>query len=176
MKQLLGAVAVVSMLAACSGSAPAPAAAPQAGTAQDVAAIGKMFDEYAAAWKASDAARIGKLYADDAIILPGDHVAETGLPAIVKYNQDFFDEYTPATFDITQQETQITGDLAYNRGAFTFSAMPKKTGGQPVSDRGKYIVILRRQADGTWKWSRDIDCSDGMPAAAAAAPAVKTQG
>ena len=173
MRQVFGMVMIASMLGAASGCAQAPATAPPGNNAQDSAAIATTFDEYAAAWKAADAGRIGKLYTDDAIILPGDHVAETGLPAIVKYNQDFFDQYTPTAFDITQQETQIAGDLAFNRGVFTFSATPK-AGGQPVSDRGKYIVILRRQADGSWKWSRDIDCSDGMPAAATVAP--RTQG
>src|SRR6266550_4213662 len=105
MRQSTTVVIVASIMTLVGSCAPAPDRSQT--TSADSAAIPKTFDEYAAAWKASDAARIGKLYADDAIILPGDHPAETGVGAIVKYNQEFFDQYNPTAFDITQLETQI---------------------------------------------------------------------
>ncbi len=162
-------VAATIGLAACKpAEAPHATQAPQAthDPQTDKTAISATLDEYAAAWKMSDAQRIGRLYTDDAIILPGDHVAETARAAIAKYNQDVFDAYVPKTFEITQQETEISGDLAYNRGTFSFSADSKDPKGKPISDHGKYIVVMKRQPDGSWKWTRDIDNSDGSAAPA----------
>src|SRR5437762_10200984 len=58
---------------------------------QETAAITKIFTDFATAWNAGDADRIGSFYADDAIILPGNHQAESGRDAIVKFNKDFFE-------------------------------------------------------------------------------------
>jgi uncharacterized protein (TIGR02246 family) len=165
---ILVATAAVGLAACRPALAPGTASGPD--PQADQRAISATLDEYAAAWKVSDAQRVGRLYTDDAIILPGDHVAESGRAAIIKYNQDVFDAYVPKTFDISQQETQISGDLAFNRGTFSFSADAKDPKGKPVSDRGKYIVIMKRQVDGSWKWTRDIDNSDG-PAAVPGEPA-----
>lgn len=42
--------------------------------------------------------------------------------------------------------------------------MTPKTGkGKPMSDKGKYIVVLQKQADGSWKIVRDISNSDLPP-------------
>jgi ketosteroid isomerase-like protein len=32
--------------------------------------------------------------------------------------------------------------------------------GASVEDHGKYLVILKRQSDGSWKMARDMDNSD----------------
>ena len=173
MKQLaaVGLVVLIAGPGACARGAPPE---PAVDVAQDKVAIGKTLEEYAAAWKVSDAPRLGRLYTEDATILPGDHVAENGVAAIVKYNQEFFNQFTPQTFDISPQESEVVGDWAFSRGAFSFSAQPK-AGGPPLSDRGKYIIILKRQADGSWKWLRDMDNSDGMTAPAATSSAVKSE-
>jgi len=156
-------VAALALTTSCKGSSPQPSRDSN-GTDADRAAISATLNAYAAAWKASDTASLVALYTPDAIIMPTDHVVERGAAAIGNYNKAFFDEYTPGDFVINQEETQISGDLAFNRGSFSFSATPK-AGGALIQDRGKYVVIMARQADGTWKWTRDIDNSDGMPAA-----------
>jgi uncharacterized protein (TIGR02246 family) len=139
-------------------------------TEADKVAIGKTMDEYILAWKAADAGRIAQLYSDDAVILPGDHPAESGRAPITKYNQDFFDEYTPNTFEISTKDREIEGNWAFDSGSYSFTATAKK-GGKPLEDHGKYVVIMKRQGDGSWKWFRDIDNSDGPPT-----PAPSTKG
>jgi uncharacterized protein (TIGR02246 family) len=128
----------------------------------DSAAIAKTFAEYVSAWKASDAGRIANLYGDDAVILPGDHPAENGRAAITEFNKSFFDQFAPGSFEISAEDTKIIGDWAFEDGAYSFTAMPK-AGGKQISDRGKYLVVLQRQNDGSWRWFRDIDNSDSPP-------------
>jgi len=160
LEQKLAIAAVLAvLLGGCAGT-PVKEEKPSADA--DKAVIGKTLDEYIAAWKAADAGRIALLYSDDAVILPGDHPAESGRAPITKYNQDFFDEYAPNSFEISSKDREIDGDWAFDSGSYTFTAAAKK-GGKPLSDVGKYVVIMKRQGDGSWKWFRDIDNSDGPP-------------
>lgn len=128
----------------------------------ELAAIEATFTEYISAWKAADAARIASLYCDDAVFLPANHSAETSRPAIMKINKNFFAEFTPGSFEISMEDRILAGDWAFERGTYQFTAMPND-GGQLVADRGRYVVILQRQADGSWRWLWDMENSDGLP-------------
>lgn len=55
---------------------------------------------------------------------------------------------------ITNKEARIAGDLAFSRGIFTLSMTPK-AGGETIKLSGKYLTILEKQADGSWKIARD---------------------
>jgi ketosteroid isomerase-like protein len=44
--------------------------------------------------------------------------------------------------------------------------------GKPVNDRGKFLEVWKKQADGKWKCTMDIWNSD-LPASAPAAPEKK---
>ena len=55
---------------------------------------------------------------------------------------------------INNEEVQIAGDWAYSRGVFTLSLTPK-AGVETTKFEGKYLSILKRQADGSWKVARD---------------------
>lgn len=163
MKPLACAALVVLLMA---GNACAPAASPpepKATVEQDMAAIEKIRSDYTSAWKAGDADRIANLYGDDAIALPGNQPTASGRSAILKFNKDFFDQFTPGSLDLGPQETKIIGDWAFDRGTYTVMAT-SKAGGQPMNDQGRYLVILQRQADGSWKVARDMDNNDHPPA------------
>jgi uncharacterized protein (TIGR02246 family) len=154
-----GLLALAMMLSACGRMSEQT---PKLNLDADSAAIAKTFAEYVSAWKASDAGRIANLYCNDAVILPGDHPAENGRAAITKFNKDFFDQFLPGSFEISAQDTKIIGDWAFEDGAYSFTAVPM-AGGKQISDRGKYLVVLQRQNDGSWRWFRDIDNSDSLP-------------
>ena len=46
------------------------------------------------------------------------------------------------------------GDLAFARGTYSFTIVPE--GATPITDRGNYVEIWRKGADGVWRISRDI--------------------
>ena len=54
------------------------------------------------------------------------------------------------------------GDTAIEVGSYTLDIQPE--GGNLITDIGKYVVVFKRQADGSWKLATDIFNSD-MPAA-----------
>jgi ketosteroid isomerase-like protein len=52
-----------------------------------------------------------------------------------------------------------TEDLAYARGAYT-ATRTDAASQRPVTAKGKYVVVYRKQADGHWKAIHDINNRD----------------
>jgi uncharacterized protein (TIGR02246 family) len=139
----------------------------------DPAVIDKVRNEFIAAFNAADVAKIVAQYTDDAVIMPTQQPALTGHAGIEEYNKKLFGAYS-AKITITPVETKVFGDRALDRGTYTMELTPK-AGGAPMKDEGKYLVLLQRQADGSWKVTHDIDNSSLPAAPGPAAPAPKTE-
>ena len=69
--------------------------------------------------------------------------------------QPSFDLFYMRNMIINTGEVRILGDWAYSHGMYTFDLVPK-AGGETMSISGKFLDILKRQADGSWKMA--IDC------------------
>jgi uncharacterized protein (TIGR02246 family) len=150
-------VGTAMLTVGCGGGTPE-----QAATAPpDPAPINELRANYLAAYNAGDAAAVAALFADDAISLPDHHAALQGRAAIQEYLEGIFSQYS-TTMTITPVDTEIQGDLAHEHGTYTIQVTPK-AGGETVNDDGKYVVILKRGADGAWKIHHDIDNSNRMP-------------
>jgi ketosteroid isomerase-like protein len=96
------------------------------------------------------------LYAENATLLPPNHGIVQGRAAIRAY----IDSFPPLTrFTAAPIEIDGRGELAYLRGTYQMTFAP--TGNQPErQDRGKFVEIRRKQADGTWLIVVDIFNSD----------------
>ena len=127
----------------------------------DVEAINSLRDEFIALDNASDAAGLASLYANDAVLMPPNEAAVTGKQAIESWFQNTFDQFT-TEFTVASEELEVVGDWAFDWGAY-MTALTPRAGGEPTEDRGKYIVILRKQVDGSWRIVRDIWNSDNPP-------------
>ena len=62
-------------------------------------------------------------------------------------------------FALTPVEVYGVDDLAYDRGTYSETAIVPDSP-EPVVDAGKYMVIARRQEDGSWLWTVDMWNSD----------------
>jgi uncharacterized protein (TIGR02246 family) len=56
-------------------------------------------------------------------------------------------------------ELRVCGDWAFERGVSVAQIMPK-SGGEVSTVRGKYLNVLRKQADGSWRIARRIRNND----------------
>ena len=153
------------VLSGCGGPGDPVPATPS--TEEDTAKIDQLRDSFIAAFNSGDAAAVANNYASDAVALPQNQPAMAGHDAILNYNKTLFDTFT-AKIAIKSEETKVSGDLAFDRGTYTMELTPKGKGA-PISDEGKYLVILQRQADGSWKVFRDMDNSSKPAAPPAAA-------
>lgn len=126
------------------------------------ALISKIGQEWAQHWNAGDLDRLTQAFAPDAVYMPPHHAAIHGRDAIREYLK------TPLKHgvnDLTYEVTFIkhSGDLAYDVGRYSMS-LPRPEGGRR-QDRGKYLTVWQRQADGQWKIAADTFSSDLPPGA-----------
>ena len=70
------------------------------------------------------------------------------------------------SFQGTQADASKGGDLVYTVGTYSLTKSDPKNK-RPVTDKGKYMTVYKKQADGTWKAVADSINSD-MPAQGAA--------
>jgi ketosteroid isomerase-like protein len=161
---LSGCLALLSFAIVCSASA-----------ADTKNAIEKALRDLDAQWSAAagakDLDKTVSYYSDDAIVMPPNASAATTKEAIRKVWQDLI--ASPGlviSWKSTKVEVAKSGDLACLSG--TYELTMSDASGKPVKDRGKYVEVWEKQADGKWKCGTDIWNSD-LPASAAAAPEKK---
>jgi len=146
-------------MAACAASEPA---APMHDMTADLAGVAAVRDGYATAFKAADAAAIAALFEADAPMMNPGLATATGPAGIEAAMKEAFGMMTPNDLMITPIKTDVVGDLAYETGTYKQSAT--MTGGEMMTEEGRYLVVLRRQADGGWKLVADMGNSPMPPA------------
>ncbi len=137
--------------------------APQVDVEAEEAAIREMDVEWMNAANAKDVERLVDLYAADASLFPPNAPIVTGKEAIrTHYSQVVESPGFVISAETTNVGISSAGDLAYSAG--TSEDTINDSEGNPVTERGKWVVVLKKQPDGTWKVVIDIWNSDG-PAA-----------
>ncbi len=56
---------------------------------------------------------------------------------------------------IDTEEVRETSDWGFARGTYSFEITPKEEG-EKIRSSGKFLTILEKQDDGSWKITRDI--------------------
>jgi len=96
-------------------------------------------------------------YAEDAVVLPPNQPMVSGRTQITEFWQGMFGAgLKDASLETVRVEA--SGDLASEIGKYTLTIQPKDAA--PVQAQGKYLVALRRQADGAWRLVADMFSSD----------------
>ena len=161
-------------LLVCAGACqPSPGTKSPAGSAGDSSPAGlSSADEAAvravdAAWQraanAGDGAAIGAIYAADATILPPGDTARQGA-AVAKYWSDMLAGAT-VSMTLATAHVQGSGDLAFATGAYHLAVTPKAAGAKPLPpEDGKYLEVMKKQPDGSWKIIYDIWNANTPPA------------
>jgi uncharacterized protein (TIGR02246 family) len=101
-------------------------------------------------------------YADDAIVMNPGTESWRGREAIRKGFSGMATAMTVKDFNLKTDDVALGGDLAVETGSYEMTVQPK--GGKEMKDKGKYVVVWKRQADGSWKIVRDVFNSDVPPA------------
>ena len=161
--RLLQVAAVATAIGACAPAGSGSKMADSATTASDMAAVNGLRDTFAAAFKAGDAAAVAALYTSDGLSQTNQQPTAMGLEGITAANKGLFDSYTIQSFVLTPVKTEVSGNLAYDIGTFSWVAAPKAKG-DTLKAQGRYMVVLRKQPDGSWKAISDIDNVSAPPA------------
>ena len=115
--------------------------------------------QWSAAAAAKDVDKTVSFYSDDAIVLPPNGPAATTKEAIRNVWKDMIASATSVNWKATRVEVAKSGDMAYLSGTY------EVTMNDGTKDRGKYLEVWEKQADGKWKCGADMWNSD-LPAPA----------
>ena len=125
-----------------------------------------------AAWsKAAGSKDVDKTvsyYSADAIVLPPNAPIATTKEEIKKIWQDML--ASPGlviSWKATKVEVAKSGDLGFVSG--TYELTMNDATGKPATDKGKYVEVWEKKADGKWKcgtdtWNSDLPASPPAPA------------
>lgn len=121
--------------------------------AADEAAIRALTKEWAQAAAAKDLDKAVSYYAADAVVFP-PNAGRAGTPEERrKVWEGMLGADTALTFSTTGVEVAHHGDLAYETGIYSVTTTDKR--GKEKTEMGKYVVVWKKQADGSWKAAVD---------------------
>jgi uncharacterized protein (TIGR02246 family) len=132
------------------------ASAPPAFTDADRTAISSAIAEFTAAVSKGDFAAVAGGYTADGVIMPPNAPAVQGREGIQKL---FEAMGRPVSFSQPVVEIDGEGNLAYARVNYDVTLTPPG-GKTPVNDKGKVLIVMRKEADGRWRTSRGMWNSD----------------
>jgi uncharacterized protein (TIGR02246 family) len=121
----------------------------------------EMCDLYTLAAETGDIDLYVANYTADGVQMPPEEPARNGseqIRAVMEPALTLFDAVCP----IYPQEAEITGDWAFGRADWSLSLTPKE-GGATTTFGGKGLDVLKRQADGSWKYYISCWSYNGPP-------------
>ncbi len=150
------------LLAGCNSAPPVPSA-----PAVDISAEKAKIRDLETAWSKDAAAKdVDKSvanYADDAILMmPGMPAAKTKDAIRAAWKGMLADPNLKIAFSSDRIEVSASGDLATTEGSYTMTMTNPKTK-KPVQDKGTYLTVYKKQADGNWKAIEDTTSSEVPP-------------
>ena len=123
---------------------------------QDLAAIEKLLRQDVAATLSRDTAALTELWTDDAVRLQQGEPDDIGKQAIRATNERqkaATPELRVLSYVPENKELTVTDGWAFVWGYFTASYV-ESPGGEVKRVRGKRLMVLKKQPDGSWKGAR----------------------
>lgn len=117
--------------------------------------------EWSKAASAKDLDKTVSYYSDNAVVLPPNAAIATTKEAVRNVWKDTLATTVSGSWKATHVDVAKSGDMAWITGTFEWST--KDASGNTTNDRGKYLEVWKKQADGKWKCVADTWNSD-LPA------------
>jgi len=117
--------------------------------------------QWSAAASNKDLDKLVSYYASDAVVLPPNKPVATTAAAVRAAWKADLDAMVSGGWKATHVQVAKSGDMAWVTGTYDWVA--KDESGKTVTDKGKYLEVFTKQADGSWKCIADAWNSD-LPA------------
>ncbi len=143
----------VSLLAGCAPPAEQEGVSERDTSQENLDAINAIVGSFVTAYNSADATALAQLFAEDGIRMPPEATSYAGRVRIESEFEAEFEQGT-GTIVVNLQETVMGDDLAFTRGTWAITTQPEE--GEATSVVGKWINLVTRQDDGSWKISRNI--------------------
>ena len=127
----------------------------------DIAAINVLYEKYVRGVNTNDFELFISVWADNSTRMEPNTPAITGIEQVRAHFKIPFEQFTYDCGVYGDSDVQVSGDLAFYRGNYRMALTPKE-GGPRTNFDGKWLDILKKQADGSWKIYID-SVSDNAP-------------
>ncbi|MGH9385350.1 MAG: DUF4440 domain-containing protein [Vicinamibacterales bacterium] len=159
----------MSRPAVLTGALFAAACAPTANVEQERTALMAIDKEWSGTTK--DLTKFVSYFAPDASVYGAGMPKVSGTESISASTKDMMAAPGFSLQWVAQRaEVASSGDIGYTVGAYEIKM--NNAAGNPTSEKGKYVTVWKKQADGRWKVAEDIFNSDAPPPPPSAAHAM----
>ncbi len=148
----LGCLALLLLAAACGPQAPPDT------RAADEAVLKDLDAQWSKAATARDLEATVSYYTDDASVMAPNAPIATGKQAVRAAWATMLIPDISLSWQASKVEVSRSGDMAYIAGVYQMNL--KDPQGKPMTDRGKFVEVWKKQADAKWKVVADIFNSD----------------
>jgi uncharacterized protein (TIGR02246 family) len=153
---LIACLALALLTVACSNT---PTPAPDT-RAADVQAVKDVEASWVKDANSKDADKWAGYFAEDGSALYPGVATINGKAAIKAAMAPYFSDPNFAlTFQSTRTVASKGGDMVYSQGTYSMTMTDPKTK-KPITDKGKFVTVYAKQADGSWKVVADTFNSD----------------
>jgi len=122
---------------------------------RDIQAIEQLFEGFAKAFTDGDVETLRSFYTDDVLVIPPGQKSVSGRDAVVdQLWSPVFDAFD-VDAELPIDEIQAEHEWRFVRGTYRLRLVPAG-GGEPLVEEGRYIDMVRKDADGVWKIARAI--------------------
>lgn len=123
------------------------------------AAVDSLWEDYAAAARAKDAAAFGKLFVEDAAVDFTGAPTARGREAIAAFLAKLYEGASMTGVRVQADETRAEGSLAVQSGSFEERYIQK---GAEHTDYGRYVLVAERGSDRAWRIRRLVALADSV--------------
>jgi uncharacterized protein (TIGR02246 family) len=116
--------------------------------------IRKVTAQVVAAMNENDVQSFFSVVSNDAVFFPPNEPPKSG-KELRNWMNNFLNQYTVHFDRYVDEEIVQAGDLVINHYSYVWTVIPK-AGGDSMIRQGHGIRILKLQADGLWKITREI--------------------
>ena len=143
---------VVAIFGAVMTNAPSASLAQGSGDEQ---AVRRVSVAWVDAMKAKDVPRLLSMLTADVVFLPPGFPAIRGKAAVEAMYTSFFPQFSSVDLVATIEEVQVSGPWAFAWGTELLTLVPG-TGGDAIQVRSRGLSVLKREADGSWRFYRGL--------------------
>ena len=122
-------------------------------SAQAAEAIAEAASAFSRSLERGDAAGMADQYVDDATLVPPSGRMVTGREAILEFWTPRNPDFRTLAHSLTTDRLEVAGDVAVEVGTWRQEGQLRDA--PPTESAGRYLVVWRRQADGSWKMQFD---------------------
>ena len=126
-------------------------------TGADETVLRKLDDEWSKAVGAKDVEKTMSYYADDALMMPPNIPTLAGKQSIRTLWKSLL-EAPGFAGGWKATKVEVSGNLSYVTG--TYEITETDDSGKPMTDKGKYVEVWKKQPDGSWKSVAHMFSSD----------------